>query len=267
MKTRISSAIVALLITVPLAIIGGTPFAILIMILALLGYHEILKIREEKMGKIPLIPKVCSYILLFLMVFNNIGNNEFTFVLDYQLIYSIFILILVPLVIYADNKKYNINDAIYIIGILFFIGTAFNVLITIRDYSIVYLLFLFVITISTDTFALLTGMLIGKHKLSPTISPKKTWEGVFGGTIFGVLIGFVFYYNFINSVMNIWVVLGIILILSLVGQLGDLVFSSIKRHYGKKDFSNIMPGHGGVLDRLDSIIFVIMTFVLFIKFL
>jgi phosphatidate cytidylyltransferase len=108
--------------------------------------------------------------------------------------------------------------------------------------------------------------LIGKHKLLESISPKKTWEGLIFGTIFGVLIGSVFYYITINDSINVLhLVLGTTLI-SLVGQMGDLVFSSIKRFYNKKDFSNLLPGHGGILDRIDSFIFAVLSYVL-LKFM
>ena len=75
------------------------------------------------------------------------------------------------------------------------------------------------------------------------------------------------YWYIINPTANILLVIGLTLLLTMVGQLGDLFFSSIKRHYGIKDFSNLIPGHGGILDRLDSIIFVVLTFTLLVSIL
>ena len=100
----------------------------------------------------------------------------------------------------------------------------------------------------TDTFALFTGMFIGKNKLAPSISPKKTIEGFIGGALMGTFIATSFYVTVINQSMPL--------------QLGDLVFSFVKREYGKKDFSNLIPGHGGILDRFDSLIFVVLAFIL-----
>ena len=117
---------------------------------------------------------------------------------------------------------------------------------------------------STDIFAYITGMFIGKHKLLEEISPKKTIEGMIGGTIMGVFIGAMFHHTVIDPTFSKIEILAICTFLSLLGQYGDLVFSAIKRYFGKKDFSNLIPGHGGILDRLDSIIFVLLGFMFFI---
>jgi phosphatidate cytidylyltransferase len=93
-----------------------------------------------------------------------------------------------------------------------------------------------------------------------SVSPKKTWEGSIGGTIMGVFVSTVFYLTIIDPYINIFKISLVGLFLSIIAQFGDLVFSSIKRYFGKKDFSNLIPGHGGILDRLDSIIFVLLGF-------
>ena len=128
-------------------------------------------------------------------------------------------------------------------------------------------IFLFSITIITDTFAYFGGMLIGKNKLLEVISPKKTWEGTIIGSLVGTFVCTVFYLTLIDIEASIFEVTIVVLFLSLIGQFGDLFFSAIKRKYGVKDFSNIMPGHGGVLDRLDSIIFVMLAFTFFLNIL
>ena len=112
----------------------------------------------------------------------------------------------------------------------------------------------------TDTFAYFTGVLLGKHKLIPEISPKKTVEGSIGGIVFCTL-GFVafalIYNNFLategETVSYLFIsIMGVVT--SIVAQIGDLSMSALKRHYGIKDFGKIFPGHGGVLDRFDSVI-------------
>ena len=95
------------------------------------------------------------------------------------------------------------------------------------------------------------------------ISPNKTLEGMIGGTVFGVIIPTIYYNLFVNSANPIYVIVLITLFLCILGQLGDLVFSAIKRYFSKKDFSDVLPGYGGILDRLDSIIFVVLGFMFF----
>ena len=116
----------------------------------------------------------------------------------------------------------------------------------------------------TDTFALFTGMLIGKHKLAPSISPKKTIEGAVGGSLMGTIFASAFYVTVINSSIPMVFIILVTALLTVVGQVGDLAFSAIKRYYGQKDFSNLIPGHGGILDRFDSIVFVTMAFVILV---
>lgn len=111
---------------------------------------------------------------------------------------------------------------------------------------------------ASDAFALFAGMAFGKHKLAPELSPKKTVEGSIGGLVGAVVLcvvyGVVLHYGFEQEVNYIRLVLYGFLG-SIVSQIGDLSFSYIKRQYGLKDFGNIFPGHGGVLDRFDSVIF------------
>ncbi|RQD67789.1 MAG: phosphatidate cytidylyltransferase [Tindallia sp. MSAO_Bac2] len=111
----------------------------------------------------------------------------------------------------------------------------------------------FIIAWSCDTFAYLTGLTIGKHKLCPSVSPKKTVEGAIGG-VFGSVIGCVIFSWFI---MPNYIVLNAIMGFggAILSQFGDLSASSVKRYFGIKDFGNLFPGHGGILDRFDSILF------------
>ena len=127
-----------------------------------------------------------------------------------------------------------------------------------------YLLYLLLITTMTDTFALLSGMLVGKHKLCPNISPNKTIEGAVGGSIMGTIIASAFYFTVINSSISLVFLIFITCLFTIIGQVGDLVFSSIKRYYDVKDFSNLIPGHGGILDRFDSLIFVTLAFIIIV---
>lgn len=131
--------------------------------------------------------------------------------------------------------------------------------------SYVYIL-VFVAAWVTDTFAYFTGYFFGRHKLIPRISPKKTVEGAIGGIVF-CTIAFLIYGLIVNLAtdtgINVIILLLIAGPMSVLSQVGDLIASSIKRTYGIKDYSNLFPGHGGVLDRFDSIM-ILSPFLLFV---
>ena len=262
MKKRVLSAIVMIAIFVPLLIIGGKTFAIFMSFLAILGLYELIHIRESR-KEFPFLVKMFAYIMVLFFSMSHFDSIEFSYTMDYRVVAFMIFAFLSPMVFIHDFKKYNLNDALFLIGSVLFIGLSFNLLIICRNYDIVYLIYLLLITTITDTMALFTGMLVGKHKLCPLVSPKKTVEGMIGGTVAGSFVATAFYVTVINPSVSLPFVVLITVILSLLGQLGDLVFSSIKRYYNKKDFSNLIPEHGGILDRFDSSIFVVLAFIIF----
>lgn len=121
---------------------------------------------------------------------------------------------------------------------------------------------LFVLIWSSDTFAYLTGKFFGKHKMAPRISPKKTWEGFAGGVVLTLILGF-FVEQYFPELRGNWMIVG--LLISIFAPLGDLVESQLKRSFAVKDSGNIIPGHGGILDRLDS--FIICAPVIYLYFI
>lgn len=264
MMERTISAIVALAIFIPIFILGGTIYNIAILILSVLALKEFLNIKQVK-KELPAFITFISYVLLTLFVFTNITNKDILFSIDYRIIAGLFLVFTIPAVLYHDRSLYSIVDAFYLIGGIFFLGISFSLMILIRNIDLSLIIYLFLITVITDTYAYLTGRFIGKHKLLEEVSPKKTWEGTIGGTLIGTFVGTCFYITVVDPSQQMYVVILMTLFLSILGQFGDLFFSAIKRYYHKKDFSNIMPGHGGILDRLDSIIFVVLGFMFFIS--
>lgn len=245
MKIRIISAIVALIIVVPLVLLGGIYFRIGVLLLASLAYKELVDLKQTS---IPLLMKSIGLISLLLILLSDNYSS--------QILALILLFLIIPIVFYKDN--YKSVDALYLVGVITFISFAFNSFYVIRTRSLSLFVFLIIIPMINDIFAYFIGSRFGKNKLCPEVSPNKTWEGSIGGLVIGSVVGLVIYYFLIGHISLKMFILTIIL--SISGQVGDLVLSKIKRENKIKDFSNIMPGHGGILDRCDSIIFVFITY-------
>ena len=245
MKKRIIGIALMLAICVPLLILGGIYYNVLIGIISVLGLWELnnLYMKEKKLH---IILEILSYLCLLMIIFS----------FDY-LLYAIGLTILIFLsASMFTGNEFTFKNACYVLVSIIFLGVAFYIIKDIRLESIHNFVYVLLITIMTDTFAYIGGTLFGKHKLIERVSPKKTIEGAVIGTIFGTIIPIVYYLFMINPGCDILIISLVTIVLSVVGQVGDLVFSSIKREYGVKDFSNIIIGHGGILDRFDSLIFV-----------
>lgn len=154
-----------------------------------------------------------------------------------------------------------------------YIGVPMAVMVYITmNYSPYILLTIFVLMWLNDTGAYLVGCSIGRHKLIERVSPKKTWEGFFGGLIFSMAVSLLIFYfikpfegmEHIDMSLIFWLSVGAIV--SIIGTWGDLIESMIKRDLQIKDSGNLIPGHGGILDRIDSILFVLPAILLFLHF-
>ena len=250
MKQRTISAILLLAILIGCLIISTKLFGIVMMIAAILGFNEFFDIKYSENKKRYRLVKLLGIISLILITLNNTFYN-----INMNVTILLPLLILsMPILFYNDNKFYSINDALYVMGIVYFLGLSFGNIIYLMNSDITKCIFIFIIAFITDTYAYIGGMLIGRHKLT-TISPKKTIEGSIVGTLIGVLFGSVYYYNMVGGVTTFQTV-ALCLFLTILSEIGDLLFSSIKRFYNKKDYSNLIPGHGGILDRFDSVIYV-----------
>ncbi|MEP6806108.1 MAG: phosphatidate cytidylyltransferase [Flavobacterium sp.] len=194
----------------------------------------------------------------------------------FSVLLIITLIISVKCIVFLFDDTQNISKVskiIYLIGyimlpFLFIVKISFGI----KDYNPKIIIGLFILIWTNDTFAYLVGKSIGKHKLFERISPKKTIEGFLGGVVFAALAGFLiskFYIQpnpeFSSKSILIWTIIA--LIVSIFGTIGDLIESKFKRVAGVKDSGAIMPGHGGVLDRLDSVIFVAPIIFLFYQIL
>ncbi len=257
MIMRLIGAAILLVVLVPLIILGDIPFELGVAVIAALSFRELIMLFKNK-NKLPLVMEIFSYISVIVI----------TLSLDslLQAIALIIMVLFIPLIIYKKNE-YSFNSVTSLFGIILFIGIIYHSIINVRLGSIWELLYLLSITILTDTFAYIGGRLLGKNKLLERISPNKTVEGSLIGTILATSISSIFYLFIINPGINVGIIILISFILSIIAQIGDLVFSAIKRYFKIKDYGKIMPGHGGVMDRIDSFLFVLLALYVIMNFI
>lgn len=257
MKKTIS-AIVMIIVILPIIWYGGYLFKIGLGLVGVLALKEILDLKKSH-NPIPVFASIIAEISLLLLIFADYDGYSIMYGITYKGI-AITLLSLLTLTLVYKNNKFMARDALFLIGSILLIGTSFNTIVLVRAFSLYKFLFLILIFVLTDTFASWGGMLLGRHKLLPNVSPKKTIEGSISGTVVATIGASLFYHYLIASI-NIKVILGIIF-LSIVGQIGDLMFSKLKRENNIKDFSNLIPGHGGILDRLDSTIAIMLGYLI-----
>lgn len=257
MKTRILSAIALIAIVLPFLYFGGQLFVIGVAIVSILAYIEMLNLPKSHKS-IPIVPTIIGLTALLVLICTNFNMSSAIESSNYTRFIFLIVGLLIPTVFYKD-EKYTTKDAFYLIGSVLFLALAFNSFVLVRDIGIKEFIFLLLIPVATDSFAMIFGCMIGKHKMCPKISPKKSWEGSICGGVLGTIIPMLYHIILIGPV-NLKIVF-MIFILSCMGQIGDLIFSKIKRENGIKDFSNLIPGHGGILDRLDSAIIIFLSYI------
>lgn len=267
MKKRIITAITLVTIAVILFILppnmSSITIALVTAIISAIAYKETLNLKESHKTYPPFIV-IIGFICMMLIVFNRFEASFLYSGVSYGSIGLCILLIGIPS-IFDKKGKYTTKEAFYLIGSTILLGLFFNQFMLLFKGDKWLLLYLLLIATMTDTFAMLIGCLIGKHKLIPDVSPKKSIEGSIAGTAVATIISSIYYYNIMTNDINIFILILMTLFLSILGQLGDLFFSKIKRENNIKDYSNLMPGHGGILDRFDSMTFIIYGYIIIIN--
>ncbi|HHU78580.1 MAG: phosphatidate cytidylyltransferase [Caldicoprobacterales bacterium] len=252
---RVASAVVAIILLIVVLWIGGWVFDLAVLTLSLIGMREIYRAFENN-GNHP--QKTAGYLIAALFHIQHYlfsGSYDFFFIMTA-------VVFLLSVLIWKTNVR-PVDIAVTILGV-FYPGILLTTAAMMRKAAIVHPYYLLIMsltaTYSTDTCAYFTGRLFGRRKLCPAVSPKKTVEGSIGGLIgsfiFILMLGFILNWVYNTHVHPIhFVFIG--LLGGIFSQIGDLTASAIKRCCGLKDFGNIMPGHGGILDRIDSLLFVL----------
>ena len=257
MKTRVFTAIIMVALMVPFFVFGDTPaLPSLMAFFSAVGVIELCKcIGVRIKSVIAVIFILISAGMPFILRYsgNTFGGEG---------LYGIALIAVVGLILSVVlHKKYDITQISTLILFTAYISFGFSAVAKLRtSFDGVFMVYMpFIVSWTTDTFAYFSGMLLGKRKLIPEVSPKKTVEGAIGGTLCSVILStaaLLIYGHYADKRANIAVIVAVCLVLSVVSQLGDLIMSLLKRKYGVKDYGKLFPGHGGVLDRFDSVILV-----------
>jgi len=274
LKRAISGAVYVLLLLASI-LYSTESFLILFGIFLIISLFEFCNLIQVN----KIIPVITGSALYILITIVSIYDSKKTFdipTLDSILLASTLLISVKCMVFLFDNKNQeisNLSKYLYLLGYItlpfvFITKISFGV----NDYNPKIIIGLFILIWTNDTFAYIVGKSMGKHKLFERISPKKTIEGFFGGLFFAIFAGYLISIyliqpsvQFSNKSIIIWTIIAAIV--GVIGTIGDLIESKFKRIAGVKDSGKIMPGHGGVLDRLDSVIFVAPFIFLFYKIL
>ena len=303
MRTRIITALVAIAVVLPTVIVGDWAIFAIISIACGLGVLEIIRCAKTKYSKVLyVIGFILALLILYWPFFRSIPLPEGWRIFDsYNNLYIsatvLFAGIGLSAITVIVDKNFTIIDACFIFTTVFLIAFGFQCALFLRYYpmhaapekwvgqpyfngfvnaeSCLLVLFVAVGACLNDAFAYFVGVFFGRNKMNERLSPKKTWEGFFGGVILtaAFLTGMALILSFCGHPVLPGVIdhqhwfhiVALAFIIPLVSTGGDLFFSAIKRHYAIKDFSNILPGHGGILDRCDSILFAVVTVAVYVS--
>ena len=262
MKQRFITTLVILLFAIPILVFSQyIIFPIALAALSAVAMYEILGVLNKRSELLLAIPAyIISALAPFLTYFVN-DSWRMNYVLALCIaLFAYMVWTFCVSVFRMGELKFGDSAALF--ALLTYVSVAFTAIALVRKMGdgiegVLYIALIFIAAWATDVFAYLTGYFFGKHKLIPKVSPKKTVEGAIGGIVFAmlafILLGFVVDLATEYNVNYLTLALSGVL-LSVISQIGDLTASLIKREHGVKDYGVIFPGHGGVMDRFDSVI-------------
>ena len=256
MMTRIISGACLTIITIVCNYFGGPLLLFVLLACSLIGLYEFFRATSVlRQGKRITPVTAAAYLFtvvyyLFLYIWND--AEHLLFVIVSMIVVTMMVYVFTFPKLHAGQIAYCVFGFVYVPVLLSFIYRVREL-----ENGIYTVWLIYIASWVCDTFAYLTGMAIGRHKLAPVLSPKKSIEGAVGGILGSALAGFLFAYFLLEKQMQ-GVTAGIVIVCAVcavVSQTGDLAASAIKRNHAIKDYGNLIPGHGGILDRFDSVIF------------
>jgi len=259
MRTRVITAVVALAVFVPIVFYGNWAIQVLAGALAVVATSEIVRMRRTLLVDFGAVLAMVGAAVMTLP--NTFWRDiDLPFVVQGSTLLYIFVLLMLFHTVIARNK-FSFEDAGVFTLTMMYVGMGFHAFVQARTAGVSTIFFVLLIVWITDSGAYMVGRKFGKNKLAPNISPNKTWEGSIGGTVIAVIVAAI-YVLFFPQNYGWLTMVGIALIVSVAGQFGDLIESGLKRFYKVKDSGDILPGHGGILDRFDSMLIAFPVFYL-----
>lgn len=253
MLTRVITGVVGIPLVILLIVSGSPIINYTVTIVSCLGLYELFHTMKNTYRPM----KYVGYIwLLFYFIFFNTAYAYFAVYLACLIVTALIYMVI-------TYPKYSIIDVALTIFAVLYISLLFSFIILTRNllYGSFWVWLIIISSWGSDTFAYFTGVFLGKHPLTPKLSPKKTIEGSIGGAIGAGVIGAIYtllYTHYHFEILRQYIVIIILIVVgaSIISQYGDLAASAIKRFFKQKDFGDVLPGHGGILDRCDSLILV-----------
>jgi phosphatidate cytidylyltransferase len=253
LRQRLITGILAGAFYLALLWIGSFPFALLATAIAVISYLELAEMNKLRAYSPEVMIGALAVAVIVIGAMFSLSSVHDIWLKLVALLALLFISAAV-----LTRNRISFAHSAYLFLSVFYISIPFYLLVRIRMDSLILVLFVQIIIWSTDSGAYFVGRKFGKNKLAPYISPNKTREGSIGAVLVAVLIAIIYRLIVGGAFLGTWpALIGVTLLISIFGQLGDLVESAIKRFYGVKDSGTILPGHGGLLDRFDSLIFVL----------
>lgn len=256
-STRLISSVILVILALATILSGGKILFTVLVLISLIGLREFYKATDVHKNETHInILELAGYISIlcfYILLYSDIHK--------YFLFFNMVVLMLLMFVYVIKFPKFQFKQIASAYFGIYYVGVMLSCIYLTRNLpGGIYIVWLiFICSWISDTCAYCVGMLIGKHKLSPVLSPKKSIEGSIGGVVGAALIGgiyaYVMGYHFIRISNPVIICSAICAIGSVISQIGDLAASAIKRDYTIKDYGKLIPGHGGILDRFDSVIF------------